>query len=233
MKILVFTDPHYCSRDGIPGCPDRKPRLSLEKMERLVERAKRDGVGLIVCLGDFINIESPSSDRKNLETAAEIFGNSGIRCVCCMGNHDGEVFTHDEFARITGFEIAPCTVDLPGGKQLVFLDANYDSSYAPYRTGNVDWTDSNLPPEELAWLDGVLENKDSAVFIHQNVYPEAEIRHRVRNADSLLAILERHHVTDVFQGHYHYGADTVYKGIRMTTLRAMCISDDTEIELEY
>ena len=232
MKILIFTDPHYCTKEGFTGS-DRKPRLSLEKMERLVEKAKRDGVGLIVCLGDFVNVESPDKDRENLVKASEVFRNSGIRCVCCMGNHDSEVFSREEFAKISGFEVSPCMIDLLPGKRLVFLDANYDSSYSPYKVRQVDWTDSNVPPSELEWLDKALENKESVVFIHQNVYPEAEIHHRVKNYDSLLALLERHNVTDVFQGHYHYGADTVYKGIRMTTLKAMCVFDDTEIELEY
>ncbi len=232
MKILIFSDPHYCTKEGFTGS-DRKPRLSLEKMKALVERAKNDGVGLIVCLGDFINIESPSVDRENLEKASEIFRSSGIKCVCCMGNHDGEVFTREEFAFITGFELAPCHIDLPSGKRLVFVDANYDSSYSPYRVRNVDWTDSNIPPEELVYLEKLLENKDSAVFIHQNVYPDSEIHHRVKNYDSFLEIISRHNVTDVFQGHYHYGNESVYNGIKMHTLKAMCVFDETEIEAEF
>ncbi len=232
MKILIFTDPHYCTKEGFPGS-DRKPRLSLLKMERLVEKAKRDDVELIVCLGDFINTESPAADRENLEKASEIFKKSGIKCICCMGNHDGEVFTREEFAAVTGFATAPCAIDTDKGNRLVFLDANYDSSYAPYKPHAVDWTDSNLPKRELEWLDETLENKKCAVFIHQNVYPEAEIHHRVKNYASLLDILTRHDVTDVFQGHYHYGADTVYEGIKMTTLKAMCVFDGTEIEFEY
>ena len=86
---------------------------------------------------------------------------------------------------------------------------------------------------ELQRLDKVLENKESAVFIHQNVYPEAEIHHRVKNYDKFLEKLSRHNVTDVFQGHYHYGEETMYNGIKMTTLKAMCVFEDTETEREF
>ena len=227
-KICIFADPHYCTKESLAGS-DRKPRLSLTKMKAMADTAVREGVSLIVCLGDFINMEgSAEQDYLNAETAADVLKESGIPVVCCMGNHDCEAMTADEFRKATGFQTAPCFLDLPSRRRLVFLDANFDSALQPYRKHKVDWTDANVPPDQLAWLKEVLNGKTAEVFIHQNLEPETEPHHRVRNADEVLAILKENGVPRVWQGHYHYGAERQYEGIAFVTLKAMCVFEDTE-----
>ena len=226
-KICVFTDPHYCTKEALAGS-DRKPRQSLDKMKAMVETAVKEGVSLIVCLGDFINMEgSALKDAENAKTAADVLNRSGIPVICCMGNHDCEAMTADAFREATGFRIAPCFTDLPSGKRLVFLDANYDSSLQPYRAHQVDWTDANVPPDQLTWLKAVLKGKTAEVFIHQNLEPETEPHHRVRNADAVLEILMQNDVPRVWQGHYHHGTEQMHEGIDFVTLKAMCVFDNT------
>ncbi|MBE6637233.1 MAG: hypothetical protein E7618_05460 [Ruminococcaceae bacterium] len=232
MKICIFADPHYCSKETL-GNSDRKPKLSLEKMTRMVAAAQAEGISLFVCLGDFVNMEgSREKDKQNAAEAAKVLTDSGIPCILCMGNHDGEVMTREEFAEVTGFLIAPCTYDLPSGKRLVFLDANYDSNYTPYQCHHVDWTDANVPPKELAWLREALAGREAEVFLHQNLEPEAEAHHRVRNYEDVLAILKENRVLRVWQGHYHYGADRVWENIPFITLKAMCVFEDTAVIAE-
>ena len=232
MKICLFADPHYCTKTELPNS-DRKPKLSLDKMKRMAEKAVSEGVELFVCLGDFINMEgSAEQDAKNAADAAAVLKESGIPCVCCMGNHDCESLPAAEFRAATGFQTAPCVYDLPSGKRLVFLDANYDSSFRPYERHRVDWTDANVPPEEMAWLKEVLTGRTVEVFIHQNLEPEAEPHHRVRNADEVLAVLKANSVSRVWQGHYHRGAASAYEGIDILTLKAMCVFEDTAVIVE-
>ena len=232
MKICIFADPHYCSKETL-GTSDRKPKLSLGKMTRMVAKAKEEGVSLFVCLGDFINMEgSQEKDMQNAAEAAKVLTDSGIPCIACMGNHDGEVMSPKEFGEVTGFQTAPCFYELPSGKRLVFLDANYDSELKPYQRHKVNWTDANIPPEEQAWLKEVLAGREAEVFLHQNLEPEAEAHHRVRNYEEVLAILKENRVTHVWQGHYHYGADRVWEGIPFHTLKAMCVFEDTAVITE-
>lgn len=227
-KICIFADPHYCTKESLAGS-DRKPKRSLDKMRAMVENDVHEGVSLIVCLGDFINREETAEqDFKNAETAAAVLNAVRIPVICCMGNHDCESFTAEEFRKVTGFRTAPCFLDLPSGKRLVFLDANFDRFLQPYRKHQVDWTDANVSSGQLAWLKEVLSGRTAELFIHQNLEPDAEPRHRVRNASEVLEILLKNDVPRVWQGHYHYGAERQYEGIEFVTLKAMCVFEDTE-----
>ena len=70
-------------------------------------------------------------------------------------------------------------------------------------------------------------NKRKIVFTHQNIDINVESRHIVSNANEVNDIIARHGVSHVYQGHYHYGAENIINGIPYTTLRAMCIGEET------
>lgn len=223
MRIGLFTDTHYCTQERL-GNSDRYPRRSLDKLNYIAEMAKKENVDLLVCLGDFINMEgSEAQDHENLQTASAVLRSSGIPCVCCLGNHDGEITDKDTFAALTGFITAPYAVEYEPGKQLVFLDANYSSDNKPYVRHKVDWTDANVPPEEIIWMKETLRDKENIVFIHQNVDKTLEPHHIVKNCDELLSIFLENNVKAVYQGHYHYGGETNYQGIHLVTLKASCV----------
>ena len=138
MKIGIFSDPHYCTKERI-GQSDRYPLRSLDKMKTIVDRIKSESIELLICLGDFVNMEgNEEQDKINIKTAADVLRECGVRCVCCMGNHDGEVVTRDTFEKLSGFELAPCAIEYENGKQLVFLDANYTSEFLPYERHKVN-----------------------------------------------------------------------------------------------
>lgn len=226
MKIGIFSDPHYCTKERI-GTSDRYPLRSLDKMKTIVERVKSENIELLVCLGDFVNMEgSEEQDKINIKTAADLLRQCGVRCVCCMGNHDGEVVTRDTFETLSGFELAPCVIEYENGKQLVFLDANYTSEYLPYERHKVNWKDANVPPAQIEWLKETLKKGESIVFIHQNVDKTLDGHHHVKNLDELVEIFKENGVKTVYQGHYHYGGDTVTDGIHYITLKATCVFDE-------
>lgn len=143
-----------------------------------------------------------------------------------MGNHDGEVVTRDTFEKLSGFELAPCAIEYENGKQLVFLDANYTSEFLPYERHKVNWKDANVPPEQITWLKDTLKKGKSIVFIHQNVDKTLDGHHHVKNLDELVEIFKEYGVKTVYQGHYHYGGDTITDDIHYITLKATCVFDE-------
>ena len=108
------------------------------------------------------------------------------------------------------------------GLHIVILDANYLSDGIDYDHGNFSWTDTNIPPAELHWLEQDLASTDGPVivFIHQLL--DGTGSHYVKNAANVRQILEASgKVLAVFQGHYHSGAYSQIQGIHYYTLSAM------------
>ena len=225
MKIGIFTDSHYCDLDLLER--DRKPRYAYSAVKRAFDDFKAQGVEIAVCLGDIVHFHNGTQESiRHLKKISELINSYGIPTFHCMGNHDNEVISPEDFAKVTGFGVAP-TVAENDEVRLVFLDASYTPEGEPYGRIDVDWTRSLVPEKELRWLDSQLDTpKRTAVFIHQNIDTNVESRHIVSNADEVNRIIAKHSVTHVYQGHYHYGAQNVINGIPYTTLRAICLEED-------
>lgn len=226
MKIGIFTDTHYCDLDLLEQ--DRKPRYAYAAVKRAFEDFKEQGVQIAVCLGDLVHFNNGTEESlRHLEDISSLINSYGIPTYQCMGNHDNEVVSASDMARITGFRIAPVTVEDDEVK-LIFLDASYSPDGKPYGREHIDWTKSYIPEPELEWFENELDtDKRKIVFTHQNIDTNVESRHIVSNADEVNDIIAKHGVAHVFQGHYHYGAENTINGIPYTTLRAMCIGEET------
>ncbi len=226
MKIGLFTDTHYCELDLLEQ--DRRPRFAYAAVKKAFEDFKKQGVQLAVCLGDLVHFHNGRDESlRHLEKISSLINSYGIPTYHCMGNHDNEIVGGGEFEEISGFSVAPTTFE-DGEVRLIFLDASYTPDGTPYGRGDIDWTKSFVPRCELEWLEKQLDtDKRKVVFIHQNIDPSVESHHIVSNADEINAILARHNVSHVYQGHYHYGAKNIINGIPYTTLRAMCIGEET------
>jgi DNA repair exonuclease SbcCD nuclease subunit len=91
MKILCFTDPHFCERSSIVSKYGNKYSLRLEnQIESLnwVERtAEEKGCQLVVCLGDFF--DKPHLTDQELTALKEIKW-SNIQHYFLVGNHESE-----------------------------------------------------------------------------------------------------------------------------------------------
>ena len=107
----------------------------------------------------------------------------------------------------------------------IVLDANYRSSMVRFDIEGVEWTDSNLPPQQLEYLRSALDSSDKEciVLVHEKLDPAIHVTHVIKNADKVREIIrESGKVRMVLQGHYHCGAEAEIDGIPYITLPAMC-----------
>lgn len=227
MKIGLFSDTHYCDRAIVNG--DRKPRVAFDRLAAALDAFQKEQVSLVVCLGDMINYNGDKAEsRASLTKISTLIRNAGIPCVCCMGNHDNEAFNHDDFAEISQLQLSPFLFE-DSESRLIFLDASYTPDEKPLTQDWNDWTQSYVPDKQLDWLKQQLNtNKRCSVFIHQILDPAiGDEDHTVCNAEEINNILAQFpQVKNVFQGHYHFGADHIVNAIRYTTLKAMCMGEE-------
>ena len=224
MKLGLFSDPHTSTKET--ACGTRRPSLSAGKIRAAMEAFRDAGVDRVVCLGDLVDeCDTMEENITVIKELAAMIASYGIPFDLVMGNHDYQNFTAEEFRRYTGTADAPSLVQC-GNKTLVFLDANYADTGEVYRRDEFDWTNAYLMPKQLSFLRTVLDDpaaQEVYVFVHQNLDPEVESHHIIRNAAEVRTLLrDSGKVKAVFQGHYHPGKESVIDGIPYHTIPAMC-----------
>lgn len=231
MKIGLFTDTHYCELEELEQT--RHPRRAYDAVKYAYEDFRKNNVDIAVCLGDLIHFNNGIDESiEHLKKISLLINSFDIPTYICIGNHDNEVLGAEDYEKISGLKTAPCVYD-SDDIRLVFLDASYTPEGEPYKREHVDWTKSFIPANQLEWLDGQLSTeKKCIIFIHQNIDINVEEHHIVSNADEINRIIQKHiNVAHVFQGHYHYGAENTIGNIPYTTIRAMCIGDETNYKI--
>ena len=229
MKIGLFSDPHYSSHELTGG--NRYNSRSLEKMRTAYADFEAAGCDLIVCLGDLTDTEDTRErEIANMGEIAALFAACPIPTAVVMGNHDAYVFEPDEFyALLGGCEPLDWVAE---GKTLIFLSANYNPNGSAYRPHAFHWDQCYVPTEGLAERLAAAEG-EVYVFLHQNLDAACPADHRPVNADAVCAILEAAgNVKAVYQGHFHWGADTEKDEVRYVTLPAMCCYENTHRIIE-
>lgn len=226
MKIGIFTDTHYCKLTLLEQ--GRNPSRAYAAVKTAFDEFKRQGVDIAVCLGDLVHFHNGFDESiRHLENISSLINSYGIPVYHCMGNHDSEIVSVEDFAKISGFNVAPCLCENDDCR-LIFVDASYTPDGKPFGRSHVDWTLSYVPENELAWLKNELDtDKKCSVFIHQCLDPSVDGQHIVVNADEVNELIKNYGAVHVFQGHYHYGAESMVSGIPYTTVRAMCIGEET------
>lgn len=232
MKVGIFADSHYCLDEL--RCANRRPILSLSKIRKALAFFKEQNVDMCMCLGDITDSSKTKEESYNClkEIMIEI-EKSGIPFCCLSGNHDYVDYSAEEFFNKTLSPIPPYVFEATSHNFIV-LDANYRSDYRRFDIAGVDWTDSNLPPNQVEFLEKALENskKPCIICIHENLDYNVEKRHIVKNADVIRKIIEQSKkVSLVIQGHYHLGADNIINGIRYYTVPAMCEGEQNTFAL--
>ena len=220
LKIGIFTDPHYSSKEVT--CGNRFNSQSLRKIKEAFKYFESCGCDAVVCLGDLIDTEDTvEKEIENLSLISDVIKQSSLRTVCLMGNHDAFVLTQQSFYSVLGTE-PPKSISIDG-KNLIFLDACYFKSGKHYAPGDSDWTDTFYPfvnelKKELETL-----SSPTYIFLHQNIDPEIRGDHRLFNGDEIFSVIEESGIVKaVFQGHYHPGNESLHNGVRYITLPAMC-----------
>jgi alkaline phosphatase len=102
------------------------------------------------------------------------------------------------------------------------LDACFRSDGEPYGRKNFQWTDANIPPTELEWLQADLRSNRHPVIVFAHQRLDVSNNHGVKNNGTVRKILESSgKVLAVFQGHSHQNDLKEINGIPYCTLVAM------------
>jgi 3',5'-cyclic AMP phosphodiesterase CpdA len=226
VRFGLVTDCHYA--DAEPG-GSRFYRHSLDKLAECVALMNAERVDFLIELGDFKDQGRPPAEETTLSYLREVekmFQRFKGPTYHVLGNHDMDSISKPQFlacVRNTGIESGRTYYSFDiDGLHCVVLDANYTAAGADYDHGNFNWTDANIPPQELDWLrnDLAVAAGPVVVFIHQlldgigSVYVKnaAEVRRVLETAGNVLA---------VFQGHHHAGSYHRIGGIHYYTLKAL------------
>ncbi len=226
IRFGIVTDCHYAAREAQGS---RYYAESLDKLAECVQCMNDMQADFLVELGDFKDQDSPPVEEKTLDylrRVEDVFaGFKGSR-FHVLGNHDVDSMSKAQFlAAIENTGVAAdqahYAFDIKGIHGVV-LDANYRSDGTDYDRGHFDWTDANIPPEQLAWLRGdlAMARRPVVVFVHQRLDGAGDVF--VKNAAEVRRVLEESgKVIAVFQGHHHDGGYACIQGIHYSTLKAM------------
>ncbi len=225
-RFGMVTDAHFT--DGAPR-GSRHYRESAAKMAECVTVMNKEKVDFLIELGDFKDQGTPPRERETLQylkTIEKVFQQFKGPRYHVLGNHDVDSLSKAQFltnVENTGIpQEAAYYMFHAKGVRLMVLDANYNADGTDYNHGQFDWTDTNIPPEELDWIRRNLASTSEPVivFIHQQL--DGTGSHSVRNAERVRRLLQEcRNVLAVFQGHNHAGHYSLIEGIHYYTLKAM------------
>lgn len=219
LRIGLVTDMHYADK---PPAGSRHYRESLAKLAEAGKEFSTVQPNIVVELGDFIDAaDSVATERSYLERINKAFTKLPGAKHYVLGNHCVHTLTKDEFLGGVGQQKSYYSFDV-ADYHFVVLDSCFRSDAVPYGRKNFEWTDPNIPPAEVDWLESDLKStsKKTIVFAHQRL--DVENHYGVKNAPQIRGILERSgSVLAVFQGHSHRNDHKLIEGIHYCTLVAM------------
>ncbi len=232
-RFGIVTDCHYADAEA---AGTRFYRQSPDKLAECVELMNAEKVDFLIELGDFKDQNTPPVEQKTLlylATIEKVFQEFGGPAYHVLGNHDLDSISKGQFlarAENTNIDSDRSYYSFDANRlHFVVLDANYRTDGADYDHGNFDWTDANIPPEELSWLRHDLAATEGAaiIFTHQLLDGTGSVY--IKNAAQVRQILEGSgKVLAVFQGHHHAGSYAHLAGIHYYTLKALIEGTGTE-----
>ncbi|UCE46899.1 MAG: metallophosphoesterase, partial [Phycisphaerales bacterium] len=225
-RFGIVTDCHYADADT---AGTRFYRESLDKLGECVELMNAEKVDFLIELGDFKDQNTPPVEQKTLsylEAVERVFAQFDGPRYHVIGNHDADSISKEQF--LTRIKNTGINADRNYYSfhvyhlHCVVLDANYRADGVDYDHGDFDWTDANVPPEQLDWLRGDLAATlgPAIVFTHQLLDGTGSVY--VKNAAQVRQVLQDSgKVLAVFQGHHHAGSYNNMAGIHYYTLKAL------------
>jgi len=226
VRFGMVTDIHYADTETKDV---RFYRDSLDKLAECVQFMNEQKVDFLIELGDFKDQDTPPAEEKTLgylRTVEKEFQRFSGPTYHVLGNHDMDTISKTQFlANIINTNQDPYRTYYSfdqGGIHFVVLDANYLADGTDYNHGNFHWTDANVPPQELDWLEKDLSAAPlpTIVFIHQLLDGKGSVY--VKNAYKVRQVLQKSgQVLTVFQGHHHAGSLQQIENIHYYTLKAL------------
>lgn len=219
VRVGLVTDLHYADK---PPAGTRYYRETLAKFAEAAERFTGDEPDFVVELGDFIDAaDTVDEEKKYLQRIQREFSMLPGEHHYVLGNHCVYTLTKDEFLEGVEKEKSFYSFDA-GGVHFVVLDSCFRSDGEPYGRKNFEWTDPNIPAEQVEWLtaDLAAASSPTIVFAHQRL--DVSNHYGVKNAGQVRTVLEdSERVLAVFQGHSHRNDYNEIAGIHYCTLVAM------------
>ena len=219
LRIGLVTDLHYADK---PPAGTRNYRETPDKLAEAAEHFSKSRLAFLVELGDLI--DSADSVTAELQHLQRI--NRDFSAICrdrhyVLGNHCVHTLTKEEFLGEVEQKKSFYSFD-SADFHFVLLDACFRNDGQPYGRKNFEWTDPNIPMNELEWLQHDLATtaKQTIVFAHQRL--DVSNEYGVKNAAAVRRVLQQSgKVLAVFQGHSHENAYQEIGGIHYCTLVAM------------
>jgi Calcineurin-like phosphoesterase len=226
LRIGLVTDLHYADK---PPAGTRYYRETLAKFSEAAKRFQQEKVDCVIALGDVIDsADSLEIEKGYLRRIAKEFSGVPGEHHYVLGNHCVTALTKPEFLKIVGQEKSYYSFNL-GGYHFIVLDACFRGDGEPYGRKNFDWTDANIPKQEVEWLRSDLQRtpNKALVFVHQRLDVKPPLG--IKNAGEVRKVLEESgKVLGVFQGHDHKGGYQELGGIHYCTLSAMIEGSGSE-----
>ncbi|XAL99748.1 metallophosphoesterase [Phycisphaeraceae bacterium D3-23] len=220
IRLGLITDVHYADIDTRGN---RHYRDSLGKMRAAVAGLNELGIDHAVVMGDLIDSANDLEGEINhLRTIDAEYARLDAERHYILGNHCVHTLTKDEFIENSGMESPHSAFDL-AGVRFIILDSCFTSEGEPYQRGNFDWTDANLPEEQLDWFEAQLDDAAGPVVVltHQRI-DGLDVHHNVRNGAAARALMEASgKVVLVMSGHSHTNMHEQVNGIDYVVVRAM------------
>jgi len=226
LRIGLIADAHYADK---PSTDIRFYRDSLAKLSAAVESMQAMNLDLAVQLGDFIDSTGPE-DADRLREIDAVFKKLDVRRCYVFGNHCLERLTKPQYLEIVGQAAPPFSFDSKG-IHIVVLDACFRADGQSYDAGPYEWHDSDIPPQQRAWLESDLASTSlpTIAFVHQRLDSPEDVRYGIASQLDVRGILEQAgNVKLVVHGHYHAGGWSVINGITYLTLPAMVVGEGLE-----
>lgn len=226
LRIGMVADVHHADHParGRSGGPDNLNlyRQSMGKFREAVRMFQDEKPDFVVELGDFIDkaptLEEETEHLRNIE---KVYAEVPCERHYVLGNHCVDALTKEEFFALTEAKAPHYSFDA-GGFHFVVLDSCYTETLEPYGRSNWDWTNANLPPEQLDWFAGDLAKTGLPTFVLAHQRLDGETRYDVRNAAAVRKIMvESEKIVAVFQGHSHRNDYRQVDGIHYITLVAV------------
>ncbi len=219
LRFGLMTDLHYADK---PAAGTRYYRESLDKLTEAAAEMKAAKVDFVAELGDLIDAaDSVELEQRYLATINRVFETTSPERHYVLGNHCVDTLTKQEFLGGVERERSYYSFDR-GGFHFVVLDACFREDGEPYQRRNFHWTDANVPPAELEWLQHDLQQTPLRTIILAHQRLDVSNSHGVKNAAAVRQTLESSgKVLAVFQGHSHRNDLNEIAGIHYCTLVAM------------
>ena len=230
LSLGLLTDVHYADKKT-QGT--RAYRDSLLKGKEAAEFFKSKKPAAIVCLGDLIDAApSVETEISYLTAICKVLNVTGIPRHHVLGNHCVATLNKEEFFKNAGSanKEGHYSFDLKG-THFVVLDACYNSKMEPYGRNNFVWHDSNMTPQEIAWLRKDLAETQlpTVVFTHQRLDVDRPNKYAIKQSVEVRKIFEESkRVRVVFQGHSHKNELVEVNEIPYCTLAAMVEGEGVE-----